>query len=226
MRFAILSDLHDNLVGFHRVLADSEQQHVDRFIYLGDAGRNLQIFGEFQQAGIACVFGNWEVSGLRRLVEPLASWVSGWPATIQVGQAIFCHATPNMPLTVPNTAAAARHIAAGSSWASLFPRLNLNEQARWEALAMLEAADLRVAFHGHTHIQMVWTWQADAAGRRQLRSFTEPAEFALEAGPSSAPTRYLIGVGSAGQPDDGPALSYAVYDDRTNVVTLRKLPPA
>jgi len=38
-----------------------------------------------------------------------------------------------------------------------------------------------------------------------------------------APTRYLIGVGSAGQPDDGPALRYTVYDDGTNVVTLRKL---
>ncbi len=223
MRFAILSDLHDNLVGFYRVLADIEQQPIDRLIYLGDAGRNPQIFGELQQRGVACTFGNWEVSGLRRLAEPLASWVGAWPATIQLGQAIFCHATPNMPINAINTAAAAQHIAADSTWASLFPRLNLNEQARWDALATLEAADLRVAFHGHTHIQMVWVWQADQAGRRQLRSFTEPFEFTLDAGPPTAPTRYLIGVGSAGQPDDGPALCYVVYDDHTNVVTLRKL---
>ncbi|CAN5688397.1 metallophosphoesterase family protein [soil metagenome] len=223
MRFAILSDLHDNLVGFYRVLADIEQQHIDQLVYLGDAGRDPQIFSELQQRGVACVFGNWEVSGLRRLPTALVGWVGAWPATLQMNHSIFCHATPHMPLTVTTTTAAAQHIAAGSSWAALFPRLNFNEQARWDALATLEAADLRVAFHGHTHIQMVWVWQADQAGRRQLRSFTEPFEFTLEAGPSTAPTRYLIGVGSAGQPDDGPALSYAIYDELTHVVTLRKL---
>jgi predicted phosphodiesterase len=223
MRFAILSDLHDNLAGLDHVLVDAEQQRANQLIYLGDAGRDPQVFVELQQRGIACIFGNWEVSGLRRLPMHLAAWVGAWPATIQIGQVIFCHATPNMPIGAETTAAAAQYIANGIGWADLFPRLNRNEQVRWEALAVLEAADLRVAFHGHTHVQMVWVWQADQDGRRQLRSFTEPSEFALEAGPPSAPTRYLIGVGSAGQPDDGPELRYALYDHGTNVVTLRKL---
>lgn len=223
MRFAIFSDLHDNIAGFHHVLADVESQRADQLIFLGDAGRAVQIFVELQQRGVTCLFGNWEVSGLRRLPGQLAAWVGAWPATVQLGQAIFCHATPDMPATALTTSAAVQHMAGGIGWATLFPRLNRNEQARWAALAALENADLRVAFHGHTHVQEVWVWQADKAGKRQLRALTAPVEFTLERGPDHAPTRYLIGIGSAGQPDDGPQLCYALYDDKTNTVTLRKL---
>jgi len=223
MRFAIFSDLHDNLDGLLRVLTDIGQQRVDSLIYLGDAGRDPSLFVELQQRGIACTFGNWELSGLRRLSAPLATWVGAWPATIRHGDALFCHATPDMPTAAATAAMAVVYMATGISWPMLFPRLNYNEQARWNALAVLEAADLRVAFHGHTHIQQVWVWQSDAAGKRQLRGFTEPAEFRLDPGPVDAPTRYLIGVGSAGQPDDGPALRYVIYDDEAGVVILRKL---
>ncbi len=116
MRFAIFSDLHDNFDGFYRVLMDAEQQHADRLIFLGDTGQNIQLFAELRQRGIVCTFGNWEVSGLRRLPAYLVEWVSMWPATLQIGQAIFCHATPNMPREAATTAAAAQYIAAGSGW--------------------------------------------------------------------------------------------------------------
>ncbi len=223
MRFAIFSDLHDNFAALLRVLADAEQQRADQLIFLGDAGRDPQLLSELQQRGVACTFGNWEVSGLRHLAVPLADWVGAWSATLMLGDAIFCHATPNMPAKVTNTVTAGQMMANGISWSTLFPRLNRNEQARWEALAALETVNRRVAFHGHTHIQMVWAWQADQAGHRQLRSFTEPTEFALDVGPDHAPTRYLIGVGSAGQPDDGPQLRYALYDDQAQRVLLRRL---
>ncbi|MFN8489245.1 MAG: metallophosphoesterase family protein [Caldilineaceae bacterium] len=223
MRFAIFSDLHDNYAALLRVLADAEQQRAEQLIFLGDAGRDPHLLSELQQRGVACTFGNWEVSGLRHLAAPLADWVGAWSATILRGEAIFCHATPDMPAVVTNTVTAGQMMANGISWSTLFPRLNRNEQARWNALAALETTNLRVAFHGHTHIQMVWAWQADQAGQRQLRSFTEPTEFDLEAGPGEMPTRYLIGVGSAGQPDDGPQLRYALYDDQTQCVMLRRL---
>ncbi|MDQ3248553.1 MAG: metallophosphoesterase [Chloroflexota bacterium] len=223
MRLAIFSDLHDNLDGLHRVLDDAAHLRADRLIYLGDAGRNPLIFAQLHQRAIACTFGNWEVSGLRRLSPSLAAWVGAWPAFLQVDDAIFCHATPNMPAAATTTAAAVHYVAGGVGWSTLFPRLNHNDEARWNALAALETANLRVAFHGHTHVQQVWVCQEDGNGRRHLRAFSEPDEFRLETGLPAAPTRYLIGVGSAGQPDDGPALGYAIYDDVTKVVTLRRL---
>lgn len=225
MRFAIFSDLHDNFAALLHVLADAEQQRADQLIFLGDAGRDPQLLSTLQQQGVACTFGNWEVSGLRHLAAPLADWVGAWSATILHGEAIFCHATPDMPATITNTVTAGQMMANGISWSTLFPRLHRNEHARWVALAALETGNRRVAFHGHTHIQMVWAWQAEQAGQRQLRSFTEPVEFDLDGGPVEAPTRYLIGVGSAGQPDDGPKLCYALYDDNARRVVLRRLDP-
>jgi hypothetical protein len=109
------------------------------------------------------------------------------------------------------------------SWHALFPRLHRNEQARWEAFAALDAAGVQVAFHGHTHIQDMWAWTDDGQGQRRLRNFREPTEFALEPGLPTAPNRYLIGVGSAGAPDDGPQLRYAIYDETTAQVWLRRL---
>lgn len=223
MRFVIFSDLHDNLDGLYRVLANAEAQYTDRLIYLGDVGREPRLFEELQRLGIDCIFGNWEVSGFQRLPPGLTEWVATWPAMIRSGAAIFCHATPDLPVDVTTTTAAAAYMRGGIGWSSLFPRLHTQESARWHALAALEAADLRVAFHGHTHVQMVWAWQTGKDGERRLRSFTHPTTFRLEAGAPDAPNRYLVGVGSAGQPDDGPRLRYALYDAKTGEVQLRRL---
>lgn len=223
MRFAIFSDLHDNGAGLAAVLTDAAQWQVDNFVYLGDVGRDPQLFLALQERSIACTFGNWEVSGWQRLPVPLADWVRDWPALIRRPQAIFCHATPDMPPLVTSTATAEAYMRNNLSWHTLFPRLHRHEGARWEALATLEATDVQVAFHGHTHVQEVWAWADEGQGQRRLRNFREPAEFTLEPGSPTAPNRYLIGVGSAGAPDDGPQLRYVIYDETTAQVWLRQL---
>jgi diadenosine tetraphosphatase ApaH/serine/threonine PP2A family protein phosphatase len=204
-------------------LADAQRQQVERYLFLGDVGRDVQLFTELQHRGIECLFGNWEVSGLRHLPPQLADWVQGWPATRQIGQAIFAHATPAMPSTAASTVAAAKLMNRGTQWSQLFPGLIHNDEARWQAFALLEAADLRVAFHGHTHVQLAWSWTAAGDSPRQLRSIAGPATITLAVGNPHAPNRYLIGVGSAGQPDDGPQLRYTLYDDENNIVELRRL---
>ena len=223
MRFAIFSDLHDNGAGLAAVLTDAAQWQVDNFVYLGDVGRDPQLFLALQERSIACTFGNWEVSGWQRLPVPLADWVRDWPALIRRPQAIFCHATPDMPPLVTSTATAEAYMRNNLSWHTLFPRLHRHEGARWEALATLEATDVQVAFHGHTHVQEVWAWADEGQGQRRLRNFREPAEFTLEPGSPTAPNRYPIGVGSAGAPDDGPQLRYVIYDETTAQVWLRQL---
>ncbi|MEZ4870445.1 MAG: metallophosphoesterase family protein [Caldilineaceae bacterium] len=223
MRYAIFSDLHDNLTAFYQVLQDGLDHDAEQFIFLGDAGRDRQIFQELQTRQILCTFGNWEVSGWSRLAAPMDAWVREWPAAIQVGRMLFCHATPDLPAAVTTTATASSYMSNGVGWSTLFPRLHRNEEARWAALAAMENQNLRVAFHGHTHVQQVWAWTIADNGSRRLHSFTEPQEFVLEAGNDATPNRYLIGVGSAGAPDDGPQLRYVLYDDLTQKVSLRRL---
>jgi len=223
MRYAIFSDLHDNQHGLAAVLADAKQHAVDQFVYLGDVGRDPTLFLALQKRNIPCTFGNWEVSGWQRLPATLAAWVGAWPALIRHGEAIFCHATPDIPAAATTTAATAVYMANGVGWMTLFPRLNRNEEARWAALAVLETLDARVAFHGHTHVQEVYGWVEDEQAQRRLWAFNAPSEFHLEQGNLVAPNRYLVGVGSAGAPDDGPQLRYAIYDDATKQVVLQRL---
>jgi len=224
VRIAILSDIHGNRYGFDRCLADAQEAGVDHLACLGDVGADLQLLTRLRDRGITCTFGNWEVNGLRRMDGDYHDWVAAWPATVELGAAIFCHATPDMPPGAQTTAAAAQIMRDGLSLQSLFPRLHRDEDALWMALARLEETNSRVAFHGHTHIQLAWSWCRDEkkpGAARRLRSFTQPTEFVLEPGSAAMPNRYVIGVGSCGQPQDGYHYRYVLYDDDTGLVQLR-----
>ncbi|MFZ1767717.1 MAG: metallophosphoesterase family protein [Caldilinea sp.] len=215
MRTAIFADLHDNYAGLIAVLDDAAAQKAEWFVFLGDAGHAPRILAALQVRKIPCVYGNWEVSGLRRLKEPLVDWVSTWPALIQEGDAVYCHATPDMPLALPTTASAAAWMMPGMSWSALFPRLHQNTDAVWNAFAWMETAGVSIAFHGHTHIQMAWVWELAS---HHLRTFTSLTRIQLTPG-----TRTIVSVGSAGAPDDGPWPRYAIYDDAARLVLLRCL---
>lgn len=215
MRTAIFADLHDNYAGLTAVLDDAAAQQADRTIFLGDAGHSPRMLAALQVRRLPCVYGNWEVSGLRRWHENLANWVSAWPALIREGGAVYCHATPDMPAALATAGATAAWMRPGMSWSSIFPRLHQNMDALWNALAWMETAGVSVAFHGHTHVQMVWVWEV---ATNQLRSFTNLTQVRLAPG-----TRTIIGVGSAGVPEDGPWPRYAIYDDAAATVLLRTL---
>lgn len=212
MRYAIFSDLHDRSAGLIQVELDAQRRQADRLIYLGDVGYAPPLFNALRTRAIDCVFGNWEVSGLARLPGPLREWVATWPASIRLGDVLCCHATPDLPARVRTTADAAAYMGQGVPWGDLFPRLHTQEEARWQAWAALKLAGLCAAFHGHTHVQEAWSY---VDGR--WRHIVGPDEFTLDAAGAAS---YLIGVGSAGEPQDGYALRYALYDDVSRVVSL------
>jgi hypothetical protein len=88
-----------------------------------------------------------------------------------------------------------------------------DERFIWRTLAILEKADKSVFFHGHTHVQTAWGWEPD--GRlREVRDTT----FKLE-----AKHRYVVGVGSAGLPEDGCWAAYTLYDEDLSQVEQRCL---
>lgn len=215
MRFVIFSDLHNLIAGFRTILRHAERNNADRLLYLGDVGSDNKLFAALYARGIDCTFGNWEVSGLRRMPSPIAKWVSAWPAKIEIDDICYTHASPDLPASVHDTTSAVDYMANGVGWSQLFPRLHNNEEARWAALAALEMRDQRAAFHGHTHIQQVWIYE-----NQRWRCVNGPAEFILEPGNLQHATRYLIGVGSAGDPQDGSALRFALYDDHDKSVQL------
>lgn len=229
MRIAIFSDIHDNQAGLRAMLADAERHNADRLIFLGDLGNDARLFEPLQEMEIDCLFGNWEVSGLSRLPSQVRDWVGAWPSTLREGAAAYCHATPDMPKEASNTRNAVMYMQQGVRWQQLFPRLHRDESALWNALAVMEEADLRVAFHGHTHVQMAWAWSVGSGGThpggrgRRLQSWLGLETLELASGAADSPNHYIIGVGSAGQPDDGPALKYVIYEPERGTVWFRHI---
>lgn len=212
--YALLSDVHGRGDRLARVLADARRNGAAAFLALGDIASTYAL-DLLDEVGAECVFGNWEASGLRGLPPPYRGWVSRWPAQLQRDGFIAAHASPVWPdgLEIGRVVEYLR--AHSLHWTALFPSLLHSEDARWQALAELESADLALFFHGHTHVQEAWCWQPGGVPHRIAGS---RGEIAIAPG-----ERWLVGVGSVGDPHDGPGACYALYDATARRVLWRRV---
>lgn len=212
-RWAFVSDVHGRGDRLARVLADIRSQDVERVVGLGDIA-SANALALLDRANATCVFGNWEASGLRGLPAPYRTWVSRWPARIELDGFMIAHATPVWPSGLAITGVVDYLRVNNLRWTELFPSFQRSEEARWAAFAELETAGVSLLFHGHTHVQEAWCWKAGGAPR-----LIAGAQQVLHTGEDE---RWLIGVGSVGEPHDGPGAAYALYDDATRTVTWRR----
>lgn len=219
MRYILLSDVHGRSRQLASVLADARVRGVDRIISLGDVGGD-DCLALLRHAGALAVFGNYEVSGWRRLAPENRAWVRGWPPLLVENGFLAVHAAPWWPEGLHNVkdfgnwlrATPPTRAGGTASWQSLFPYL-MNEDQRWQALAELEMAGKAVLFHGHTHHQAIWCWEpANRLQRVRARAVNVDAD-----------QRYLVGVGSVGLPEDGGWAAYALYDTDARRIELVRL---
>ncbi len=213
MRYAILSDVHGKTAKLRAVLADAEAQRVDSIVNLGDVGSD-ECFDLLRAAGAVSVFGNYDVSTWPRLSEANRRYVLGLAPMLSGPTFLAVHAVPFWPDGLANVADFAAYMQrTGRKWRALFPYLRGEGDHLWRAVAKLEAAGRDVLFHGHTHRQAVWRVGADGRLARVRRPV-----FTLSDG-----ARYVVGVGSAGQPEDGPPPRYVVYDEGARRIEMRRV---
>jgi predicted phosphodiesterase len=214
MRYAILSDVHGRREKLASVLDDARLRGATQIISLGDVGGD-SCLALLKRTGALAVFGNYEVSGWRRLKAEHQAWVQGWRPLLVEDGFLAVHAAPWWPEglgTVDDFGAWLK--VAGRSWRDLFPYLTDDEDYLWQALAELEGAERAILFHGHTHQQAVWQW--GPTGRlRQLRGTAVQVK---------ADHRYVVGVGSVGLPEDAAWATYTIYDSITGLMDLVRLP--
>jgi predicted phosphodiesterase len=213
MIWAILSDVHGRSGLLRRVLADAAALGANQYLCLGDIG-SATALDLLIQAQATCVFGNWEASGLRGMDRPYRGLVVRWPAQFRADGLWAAHASPVWPEGVAISGVVEHLRQHGLHWLALFPSLQRSEEARWAALAELQAAGAAVFFHGHTHVQEAWRWRPDSTLAR-----VEESHFFIEDDGS----RYLIGVGSVGDPHDGDGACYALYDAAARRVEWRRV---
>ena len=215
--WALLSDVHGRGDRLARVLADIDKRPGTRVVALGDIASTAAL-DALRRVNALCVFGNWEASGLRGLPAPYRSWVARWPALLKEEAFWVAHASPVWPENLAIGGVVEHLRGHGLHWTHLFPSLQHSDSARAAAFDLLEAAGVSVFFHGHTHTQEAWGKAGADAPYRLQPAGQENGELAL-----TPDAMWLVGVGSVGDPHDGPGACYALYDSETRRLTWRRV---
>lgn len=215
MRQAILSDIHSNLEALDTCVGHARQRGATHFACLGDCvgyGADpvpvldmllalpnlLMIRGNHDEA----LFSDEpiDIPGVRETLD--------WTGTQLAPK--HCALLDEAPYV--------RHLGNAT-----YAHASADRPQDWEYLRRpeqildcLAATDRQVTFIGHVHVPMVFSHTG--AGLREL--FPAAGEpLALAPG-----VRYVINVGSVGQPRDGRTdASYALYDTDTDEVTLHRV---
>ncbi len=217
MKIAILSDIHGNLEAFERVLEDMDKQKPDTVYCLGDSvgygpepERVVQLLRE---RGIPQVAGNHELAMVRR-AERL--WFNPTAReALERSRKLVSKDTLKYMKTLPMSINEL-----GCYFVHGFPpdsaRTYLFELEDDVLPKTFEFLGERICFVGHTHELA----QVEFDGRRVRRTLLTDGVYEL-----LDHCRYIVNVGSVGQPRDGDnRAKYAILDITARKYAVRFVP--
>lgn len=217
MQLALISDIHSNLEALRACLARARSLGADRYACLGD----MLGYGADPAAcldvimglpGLRAIRGNHEqalISGsyedLRNAIHEATDWTR---ARLNERQMEFIR---GLPYTLEAYGVSLVHasLTAPAAWEYIYDE----PQAR----ACMDTATTRITFAGHTHIPRIYF----ETPRGEVREFSPEPDVAIALHHHG---RYLINVGSVGQPRDGhQAACFAIYNSDTREVRFQRV---
>lgn len=214
MRYALVSDIHANWPAWCAVRDDLRAQQADAVVCLGDVvgyGPSPQrVLADVRQCCDQLLLGNHEAAALGRLdlsiFNDSARRAAEWTATqLDDESKAFLN---QLPMVAEDEDLLFVHAdpVAPEAWGYV--------ETCKDAEAGFAATTQRLIFVGHTHIPEVFAQRA--SGEVAL---LPPSDLALEAG-----VRYLVNVGSSGEPRDGTTqATYCLYDSATQRLEFRRV---
>jgi predicted phosphodiesterase len=213
MRFAVFGDIHSNLEALQAVLADAQAQHCTHFICLGDiVGYNAspkECLDIVREMNCPVVKGNHDELACLDInpsnVSPLANeGIDFTRARLTPDDLDWLRALKFVrqvrDFTVVHATLDTPH-----KWGYVLNQL--------DAGASFSYQHTQLCFFGHTHVPRAYIRD------HQVRTMDGWSTVLLEAG-----RKYLLNVGSVGQPRDGDwRASYAIYHVDDHYVELRRL---
>lgn len=203
MKLAIVSDIHGNLEAFTAVLRDIESQNVDKIHFLGDVvGYGCNPAACLELVHKLCdtrLMGNHEFAVLGRLstdqYAPAAKESAAWTQAQLSDFELACLEELEISRTVDDLFFVHASAYEPEQWHYV-----LDEQ---EAQLAFDHLDQSICFFGHSHVPVVFSEKTDGPPRKRAGHSFQPNE----------EDRYLINVGSVGQPrDKDPRACYVTYD--------------
>lgn len=216
MKYGIFSDVHSNLEAFKVVLDVLREEGIDRYLFLGDlVGYSadpkecISLFKDFM-ADKECISvgGNhdYAVSGLTDYsnYEPNAQRAIEWTRNILEESDKEFLADMKLVERVEDITLVHASLYKPKEWWYIF-----DIDDAYPCFKLLETP---ICFNGHSHRPVVFI-----AG--EMVDWIVENDIILE-----KDMRYIINVGSVGQPRDGnPDASFAVYDTETRRIQIKRV---
>jgi predicted phosphodiesterase len=217
MRLAVISDIHGNLEAFREVLADIDRSRIDVMLCLGDNvgyGPEPEAVVRLLRARqIPSVKGNHELG----VTDPTSFHLfnSTAQASLLLTQRLITADTHAFIGQLPSYLVLGECLAVHGCPPDSITKY-LFELADEELLVLLKHLPLRLSFVGHTHdLELVMN-----DGLELTRQPLDAGIVSLQSG-----RKYLINVGSVGQPRDGNNnAKYVIWDDAEQTLEVRFIP--
>lgn len=217
MRIAVISDIHGNLEAFFAVLEDMGSRQVDRVVSLGDnigyGADSESVVRLLISRKIPTVLGNHDMAAMH---EKILNWHVG-----DVKKAIAIAAAGLSEASLRYLRGATTNLSHGGClFVHGFPpdsfRLYLSQAGDSDLRRAFAQMKEDLCFVGHTHDLRLWRCENSDI---RLRPMTQAPM------PLQKHAKYIINVGSVGQPRDGGTLAkYVIWDSRTRELEIRAVP--
>lgn len=214
MKFALISDIHGNLQALEAVLADCAKQKVeavhclgDVVGYGGDPGPCLELV---DKSCTIKLLGNHEYAAMGKLSTEVMNQVARtslqWTREQLTDRHFGIMAEFAIDATRDNLYFVHASPCEPEKWRYVL--------TAWEATKAFDALKSPICFVGHTHLPMIFSERPDRSIRQQVGHDIEP----------DPDNRYIINIGSVGQPrDNDPRACYVVFDTAEQALSYRRI---
>ncbi len=214
MRYGIFSDIHSNLEALEAVIRDYKKEDIDNYLCVGDivgyAANPGECIKRVKALTMISVAGNhdWAAVSLfsTDYFNPLAKEAVSWTQRNldEVGRYFL----EGLPLVYKNEDLTIAH-------GSLDEPGDFNYMADGEiAFRTFELLETDICFVGHTHVPGVFI----KSENNHIR-YREDNNISIR-----QDSKYIINVGSVGQPRDGnPNAAYCIYDTDKKSVEIKRI---
>jgi predicted phosphodiesterase len=216
MKIAVMSDIHGNLEALDAVLEDVCSQGIEKIVCIGDLigyGPNPEeVVQKIRQIDVCCTMGNHELGILFKLER---KWFNPKVRkNLSLTEKLLSPGSLDFIAGLPNTHALNNNLFVhgfppASVKTYLFEK-DTDEIARW-----FLTPGPKLTFVGHTHDLELVAWD----GRRADRNPLGQDRVVLDK------SKYIINVGSVGQPRDGDnRAKYVIWDPVEGSIEVRFIP--
>jgi diadenosine tetraphosphatase ApaH/serine/threonine PP2A family protein phosphatase len=219
VRIALIADVHANRQAFAACLAQARHLGAERFVLLGDyvgyggdpewsTATVMELVGQ----GAMALQGNHDcaIGNPREQMHPQAQIAIEWTrGRLGAPERGFL---AGLPLTIREGETLYVHAEASA------PKRWLYVTSPEEAYRSMMATDARLTFCAHVHVPAIYSLSAVS----KMTAFSPVTGVSV---PLLARRRWLVVLGSAGQPRDGnPAASFAMLDTDRQSITFCRAP--